>query len=148
MPGTRIRLFRLADLDRLIEIERSSFPKTAYPRDLFLELFANCGELFFVATLGRATAGYAVTCTRLPRAELVSIAVDPFYRRQGVARHLLLHTIARLRRAGAVSLSLMVRARNVRAIALYRGFGFRRTGRVAGYYENGEDGLRMRLRLT
>ena len=33
----RIRRFRLADLDRLMEIERAAFPKAAYPRDLFLD---------------------------------------------------------------------------------------------------------------
>jgi ribosomal-protein-alanine N-acetyltransferase len=42
----------------------------------------------------------------------------------------------------------MVRARNTAAIALYRSFGFRRTGRVARYYENGEDGVRMALEVS
>jgi len=148
MSEIRIRRFRLADLDRLLEIERAAFPKAAYPRDLFLELHADCGSLFFIATRGAAIAGYSVTCTSLPRAELISIAVDPLYRRLGVARTLLLHTLGRLRRAGAATLSLMVRARNRRAIALYQAFGFRRTARVARYYGNGEDGVRMLLRLS
>jgi ribosomal-protein-alanine N-acetyltransferase len=147
MPSLRVRRFRLADLDRLMEIERASFPKVAYPRDLFLELYEDCGSLFFVALLGGTITGYSVTCTRLPRAELVSIAVDPLHRRMGVARKLLAHTLARLRSAGAATFSLMVRARNRKAIALYRGLGFRRTARVAGYYENREDGVRMRLNL-
>ena len=143
----RIRRFRLADLDRLMEIERSAFPKAAYPRDLFLELYEDCGKLFYVAVRGRSIAGYTVTCMRLPRAELISIAVDPEYRRQGIAEALMKRTLARLRLAGAAKLNLMVRARNRGAIALYHDFGFRRTGKVARYYENGEDGVRMSLAL-
>ena len=144
---TVIRRFRLTDLDRLLEIERSAFPKAAYPRDLFLELYEDCASLFFVALRGRSIAGYSVTCVRPPRAELVSIAVDRRHRRLGIAGALLRRTLTRLRRLGAVRLNLMVRARNRGAIALYRSFGFRITARVAAYYENGEDGVRMSLAI-
>ena len=144
----RIRRFRLADLDRLMEIERAAFPKAAYPRDLFLELHHDCGDFFLVALRGESLAGYSVSCTRLPRAELISIAVHPRFRRAGVAQALLRRTLARLRQAGAARLSLIVRVRNAGAIALYRDFGFRPTGRVARYYENGEDGVRMALALS
>jgi ribosomal-protein-alanine N-acetyltransferase len=144
---TSIRRFRLSDLDRLLEIERNAFPKAPYPRDLFLELFQDCSGLFFVAMQGRSIAGYSVACVRPPRAELISIAVDRRYRRLGIAGALLRRTLSRLRQAGAVRLYLMVRAGNRGAIALYRDFGFRRTGRVARYYENGEDGVRMSLSL-
>ncbi len=148
MPEIRIRRFRPGDFDRLMEIERAAFPKAAYPRDLFVEYYEVCGSLFFVAMRGAAMAGYSVTCTRLPRAELISIAVDPRHRRMGVAQKLMAHTIVRLRQRGAATLSLVVRARNRRAIALYRSFGFRRVARIARYYENGEDGMRMRLRIS
>jgi ribosomal-protein-alanine N-acetyltransferase len=84
---------------------------------------------------------------RLPRAELISIAVDRRYRRLGIADTLMRRTMSRLRKAGAARLTLMVRARNRGAIALYRKFGFRRTGRAPRYYENGEDGVRMSLQL-
>ena len=143
---TSIRRFRLADLDRLLEIERNAFPKAAYPRDMFLDLYEGCAPLFFVAIHGRSMAGYSVTCTRPPRAEL-SIAVDRRFRRLGIADSLLRRTLRRLRLAGVARLNLMVRARNRGAIALYRNFGFRRTGRVSSYYENGEDGVRMSLVL-
>src|SRR5207248_2463878 len=93
----RIRRFRLPDLNRLLEIEQAAFPKAAYPRDLFLELYEDCGQLFFVALRGRSIAGYSVVCTRLPRAELISIAVDPKNRRQGIAEALLKRTLGRLR---------------------------------------------------
>jgi ribosomal-protein-alanine N-acetyltransferase len=144
---TTVRRFRLTDLERILEIEVSAFPKAAYPRDLFLELFEECGRYFYVAIRGRAILGYSVACVRLPRAELISIAVDRRYRRLGIADTLMRRTMSRLRKAGAARLTLMVRARNRGAIALYRKFGFRRTGRAPRYYENGEDGVRMSLQL-
>ena len=144
----RIRRFRLTDLDRILEIEEAAFPKAAYEREFFLELYERCGRLFFVAIRGRSRVAYSVTCTRPPRAELVSIAVDPHFRRTGVAQALLRRTISHLRRSGAARLILTVRAGNAAAIALYRGFGFRRTGRAPRYYENGEDGVRMALELS
>jgi ribosomal-protein-alanine N-acetyltransferase len=144
---TSIRRFRLADLDRLLAIERNAFPKAAYPRDMFLELYEDCAEFFYVAVRGRSLAGYSVSCARPPRAELISIAVDRRYRRLGIADALMRRTLLRLRQSGTARLNLMVRARNRGAIALYKAFGFRRTGRVARYYENGEDGVRMSLPL-
>jgi ribosomal-protein-alanine N-acetyltransferase len=142
-----IRRFRLRDLDRLLEIERASFRRESYPRELFLELFQHCRAWFLVAAYGESIAGYSVACVRMQRAELVSIAVDPAFRRRRIAEALLRRTLSRLRRAGVTRLSLMVRKRNAGAIALYRRFGFRHKGRVAGYYENGEDGIRMMLDL-
>jgi [ribosomal protein S18]-alanine N-acetyltransferase len=144
---TSVRRFRPSDLDRILEIEVSAFPKAAYSRDLFLELFEKCGAYFYVAIRGRSILGYSVACVRLPRAELISIAVDRHYRRLGIADALLRRTVSRLRQAGASRLNLMVRARNRGAIALYRKFGFRRTGRAPRYYENSEDGVRMSLAL-
>jgi len=40
-----------------------------------------------------------------------------------------------------------VRTSNDRAIALYEKLGFVKVQELPGYYENGEDGIRMRLRL-
>jgi ribosomal protein S18 acetylase RimI-like enzyme len=47
-----VRLLRLADLDRILEIEHASFGKDAYDRNLFAHFFDNCGDLFLVATRG------------------------------------------------------------------------------------------------
>jgi ribosomal protein S18 acetylase RimI-like enzyme len=42
----------------------------------------------------------------------------------------------------------MVRRDNHAAISLYRTFGFRRTGTVIRYYDDGATGWRMSLKLT
>ena len=43
-----IRRAGLADLDRILEIERSSFGREAYDRKLFAYYQERCGDLFLV----------------------------------------------------------------------------------------------------
>ena len=75
-----IRPFRRRDLARVREIEDASFPRDPYPNEFFLDLFENCGRLFFIAKHSGRIAGYVVTCTGKRDAEIVSIAVDPLHR--------------------------------------------------------------------
>jgi ribosomal-protein-alanine N-acetyltransferase len=136
------------DLPRLLEIEREVFPEDAYSREMFLDLLDGCGELFLVARVEGVLAGYIVTCAGKRKAELISIATAAEHRRTGIGRALLMRTLEKLRAANVRRLELMVRAGNDAAIAFYRGFGFRRTGRVRRYYEDGADALEMVLRLA
>ena len=138
-----VRLLRLADLDRILEIEHASFGKDAYDRNLFADFFDNCGDLFLVAARGARIYGYIVTCTGRQRAELVSIAVDPAARGKGAASVLMKSTLRRLRRRGVPRLSLMVRMTNTVARSFYEKSGFRRLRLVREYYEDGEDGQLM-----
>ena len=80
-------------------------------------------------------------------AEILTLAVDPVHRRRGLARALLLATIARLRLAGVTQLFLEVESGNEAAEGLYRGFGAEAVGRRPAYYENGRDAAIFRLTL-
>jgi ribosomal-protein-alanine N-acetyltransferase len=142
-----IRLLRLSDLDRILQIEHASFAKDAYDRNLFADLSHKCGELFLVAVKGRRVCGYMVSCMggkpASGRAELVSIAVDPKQRGKGIASALMASTLRRLRRRGVVRFQLMVKVTNEVAIRFYEGYGFHKSRIVRGYYEDGADGWRM-----
>src|SRR5215831_15597320 len=135
-----VRKLRLSDLDRILQIEQASFGKDAYDRNLFAEYFRRCGSLFLVADGRgkRGACGYAITCIRGGRAELVSIAVDPADRGRGAASALLESTLRRLRRRGVRRFHLTVRWTNHPARAFYEKYGFRRRRIVRRYYENGE----------
>jgi len=142
-----IRLFRLSDMDRILQIEHASFGKDAYDRNLFADFYHKCGELFLVAVKGRNVCGYMVTCiggrTASGRAELVSIAVDPRHRGKGIASVLMASTLRRLRRRGVVRVHLMVKVTNKIAIRFYEQYGFHKSRIVRGYYEDGADAWRM-----
>ena len=142
-----VRRLRMADLDRILEIERASFGDEAYDRNLFAEFFRECGELFLVVEHGRTVQGYMVTCIRGEQAELVSVAVDPAARRMGAASALMESTLRRLRRRGIARIGLVVKATNHEARAFYERYGFERVGRAPRYYEDGADGWRMAKKL-
>jgi ribosomal protein S18 acetylase RimI-like enzyme len=74
IAGLAVRRFRWAELERLMEIEHSSFGDDAYDRNLFAEFFHKWGDLFLVAERRGKVCGYMVTCMRGERAELVSVA--------------------------------------------------------------------------
>jgi ribosomal-protein-alanine N-acetyltransferase len=143
----RITRFTARHLRRILEIEARVFPEDAYPREMFLELYQDCGSLFFLAHAGGNVAGYAVTCASKRKAELVSIAVDLPWRGSGIGSVLLQHTIQELTKAGIRRLDLTVRVGNRGAIAFYRRHGFETEGRIRRYYENGGDAFHMFLRL-
>ena len=102
-----IRRAGLADLDRILEIERSSFGREAYDRKLFAYYQEWCGDLFLVSGRPGRVSGYMVTCVRGGRAELVSVAVDPACRQKGAASALLESTLRRLGRRGVSRLGLV-----------------------------------------
>jgi ribosomal-protein-alanine N-acetyltransferase len=146
-PAHTVRRLRVADLDRILEIERASFGDEAYDRNLFAEFFRECGELFLVAEHGRTVQGYMVTCIRGEQAELVSVAVGPAARRMGAASALMESTLRRLRRRGIARIGLMVKATNHEARAFYERYGFEKVREAPRYYEDGVDGWRMAKNL-
>jgi [ribosomal protein S18]-alanine N-acetyltransferase len=84
--------------------------------------------------------------------EVLTLAVDPQVRRQGVAKALMAAALGAAREAGAREAFLEVAVDNDAAAALYAGMGFRRAGLRRGYYDRGEagaaDALVMRLDLN
>lgn len=143
----RVRRARAVDLPGILEIERASFGRWAWDRNLFAEYTHTCGEYFLVAEEGSTVIGYAVACPVRGGASLDSIAVAPGARGKGVASRLLESVRRRLKRRGVGRLTLMVKVTNEVARAFYEKRGFRRVRRVARYYEDGADGVLYRLEM-
>lgn len=142
-----VRRMRLADLDGILRIERTCFRKDAYDRNLFAAYARRCGAFFLVAAKGADLLGYIVACQLRGEAELVSVAVVPAARREGVASALLESVLRRLKRNGYTRLRLMVRVTNWRALRFYRKYGFAKVRLVPGYYEDARDAWQMEKRL-
>jgi ribosomal-protein-alanine N-acetyltransferase len=132
----------------VMAIERACFGRAAWPAEWLLEYARRFPEMFVVAVHGGRVVGYAAFAVARGWAELASIAVLPAWRSRGVATALLRRSLGTLRRRPVAGVSLMVRRGNDSAMRLYRSFGFARVRAVAGYYEDGTTGVRMRLRLN
>ena len=87
----------------------------------------------------RAPAGFVLYRLAADEAEILSVAVDPAYRRRGIGKTLLENTLRHVYRDGAQSIHLEVEDSNHAAIGLYRGAEFRESGRRAGYYTQGRE---------
>jgi len=142
-----IRRFRECDMDAILRIEHACFKRDAYDRNLFADFYHKCGDLFLVAEGSGRIRGYMLTCTR-PRegtqtAQVVSVAVAPEARREGVASALMESTLRRLRSRRVGRLSLAVKVTNRRAVAFYRKYGFLQLRILPRYYEDGKDAWLM-----
>jgi ribosomal-protein-alanine N-acetyltransferase len=140
-----IRPARIFDINEVMRIERASFQEQ-YPQSLFMMFLENNPNTFLVAEYGGKVIGYVMGYLR-PDMEghIMSIAVDPAYRGNGIGSALLTEAIERLIREGARYIGLEVRVSNIGAIRLYERFGFRRVKRIIGYYSDGEDAYYMLL---
>jgi [ribosomal protein S18]-alanine N-acetyltransferase len=82
------------------------------------------------------------------QAEVLTLAVAPEARRQGVARALLRAARAHAIACGCTALFLEVATGNAAARALYRGEGFMQVGRRRRYYADRSDAIVLRMNLS
>ena len=100
---------------------------------------------WLVALDGEMVAGYVGSQTVLDETDMMNVAVHPDFRRQGVARALILALTEELKNRGSRCLTLEVRASNDPARALYESLGFVLVGIRRNYYHNPkEDALILR----
>jgi [ribosomal protein S18]-alanine N-acetyltransferase len=134
-PAPLIRPMRDADADAVARIQSAAGEASQWdPR----------GYLAFESTvleLDGQIAAFLVTRQTAPdEAEILNLAVDPDYRRRGLARKLLAAAFRQPR-----TFFLEVRQSNTAAQSLYRSLGFTECGRRPGYYRNpDEDAVLMR----
>jgi ribosomal-protein-alanine N-acetyltransferase len=98
--------------------------------------------------LWRPGAGLVLARAIAGEAEILTLAVLPAARRQGLGLALMTAALARAAAAGAATMLLEVAADNVAAQRLYAVLGFVEVGRRRRYYADGRDALVLRRALT
>lgn len=102
----------------------------------------------FVAIAAETPIAFASFLAVAGSCDLEMVVVDPEARRLGVAKRLLIHSFKMMRAQGVERCLLEVRASNARAIALYKGFGFKTLATRPGVFSNpADDGLLMAVNL-
>jgi ribosomal-protein-alanine N-acetyltransferase len=97
--------------------------------------------------LWRPGAGFVLARAAGGEAEILTLAVAPAARRQGLGTALMGGALAGAASRGAEAMFLEVAAENAAALALYRGLGFAEVGRRRRYYADGADALVLRRDL-
>lgn len=151
---TRVLIERVQpeDVDRLLRIEQNSF-SAPWTRKMFeVELNGNPFSYLFAARSiydGHASGeivGYVCFWVVFDEVRVMTLAVEPSARRQGIAGELVRFMLTFGRAHGAVRAILEVRASNLAARGLYEQMGFRQTAIRTKYYTNPtEDAILMEM---
>jgi ribosomal-protein-alanine N-acetyltransferase len=141
-----IRKMTLDDIEQVISIDRVSFSLPWPERSFRFDLTDNPASRCWVAEIDGKVVGMIVAWLIVDEVHVATIATHPDFRRRGVAKKLLAHTLQYLKEEGAQSSFLEVRASNVAAQEMYRKFGYEESGVRPRYYkDNDEDALLMTL---
>jgi ribosomal-protein-alanine N-acetyltransferase len=140
----------LTDIDEVFALEQSVYPHP-WSRGNFLDSLASGYHARVLRDETGTLAGYFLLMGALDEAHLLNVAVAAARQHQGLGRHLLDIMVESARGLGALSVLLEVRPSNLRALSVYRQYGFAEIGRRKAYYpaHNGqrEDAIVMRLVL-
>jgi ribosomal-protein-alanine N-acetyltransferase len=127
----------------LAAIHGAAFPQEAWGAGAFQVQL----EMHSVLGLLDGRGGLALLRVTADEAEILTIGVLPAMRRRGVARALLVESMASARALGVRAIFLEVGVRNRAALGLYEAAGFQEVGRRRRYYASGEDALILRVTL-
>lgn len=142
-----------ADRDALVSLERQLFPSDAWSPDVFGDELSHPDSFYLVARRHEESDPIAYGGLRAPhlpggQGDIQTLAVAPDFRRQGIAREILLALLSEASSRGVSEVFLEVRADNQPARALYESEGFREIARRPGYYQPGSvDAVVMKKKL-
>ncbi len=142
--SARVRPLLETDLERVVAIERATFP-TPWTRGMFVdELLQGRSRAWFVADSPWGLLGYAGLMEVDGEGHILNLAVRGDARGRGIGAALLEAVFDEALRRELARLTLEVRPSNVAARAMYAAAGFSEEGRRPGYYaDSGEDAIVM-----
>lgn len=129
---SNVRRATAADLPFLAALERAAFSLPQSEKD-FENMLDAPDKVLLVAEADGVPVGYIGAYTVVGETDILTVAVDPAARRQGIGRLLLTALIAALSGVSA-AIYLEVRESNAAARALYTSLGFSEIGIRRGYY--------------
>jgi ribosomal-protein-alanine N-acetyltransferase len=139
-----------SDLDEVVAVERSVYPHP-WTRTNFSDSLKNGYHAWVLRDPLRELLGYFLVMAVVDEAHLLNVAVAARWQGKGLGRFLLNQSVACARGLGMDSMLLEVRPSNVRALEIYRRYGFTEIGRRKGYYpaanQTREDAIVMRIAL-
>jgi len=136
MSEMRLSALTVADLAAITRIHAASFDD-AWSTPMLRRILAMPGASGIVARdgAGEDVVGFALSRVAGGECEILSLAVDPDFRRRGVGRCLLAAAVEWAAVARATAVFLEVAEDNEAARQLYAAHGFQAVGRRPDYYK-------------
>jgi [ribosomal protein S18]-alanine N-acetyltransferase len=130
-------------VDAALVLEQAGAPHP-WTRKIFLdEIGQPETRTYLVATLSGVVVGFGGVLIQVDEAHITNVAVSEKFRRQGIARALMVDLMAAAIQRAALAVTLEVRVSNIGAQKLYHQFGFAPVGVRPRYYPDGEDAVIM-----
>ena len=140
-----LRFATPAEAPALAALHATAFPPgEAWDAAAFVALLGMAGVFGLVA---EAEAGLVLARVTADEAEILTLAVAPAHRRQGLGDALVETAVLHAAALGAGRMFLEVAEGNASALALYRGLGFAAAGRRPDYYGPGRHATLLRRGL-
>jgi len=139
-----IRKVQLTDLDEIYEIEKENF-KCCWSKEFikFNICLPEYVRKFYTAVKEKRIVGYIVCWLSDKTAHIYNISVKKDYQNQGIGSFLLEYLLEELKKDGFNTVVLEVRKSNLKAISLYKKFGFTEEKILSKFYPDGEDAIYM-----
>ena len=139
-----------SDVPEVKRLEDQLFPVDAWSEELFHNELAEVGisREVMVARSDKKIVGYVSLRVVGSEGDVVTIAVDPNFQKQGVGTLMMDWLEATATGLGVRELFLEVRSDNIPAIAMYLARDFERIDLRRNYYDTGVDAYVMRKRLS
>jgi ribosomal-protein-alanine N-acetyltransferase len=136
------------DIPVLVGFEKELFPYSPWSASQFKEEFSGIPRTRFmsVAESDNRIIGYCGVFLPAPgvEADILTVAVTPQFRRQGIAREFMRQIEQWSQDRGASAMMLEVAHSNESAIELYRVLGYMKISVRMDYYGPGQDAFVMR----
>ena len=141
-----IRWMIRRDMPSVLAIESSSF-EFPWTEDEFIRCLRQRDCIGMVAERNEEVAGFMIYELHKTRIHVLSFAVHPEFRREGVGKAMIEKLISKLAYQRRNRIVLEVRETNLDAQLFFRQLGFRATGVLKGFYEDTpEDAFLMQFR--
>jgi ribosomal-protein-alanine N-acetyltransferase len=127
-------------LDKLYEIEKQCFDQEAFSKQELAYLLSDYNAFGLAARVNGEIAGFAIAIVDMVEngsiGHILTVDVAPAYRRIGIAQKVLHEIEALFKEGGIKECMLEVREDNVAALNLYQKLGYKKVGKLEGYYGN------------
>ena len=147
-----VRQAELGDVNSIIKINRLCLPEN-YSFDFFYRILTEFGSVCAIGEVDGEVVGYVLS--RIERSfssflslnpakgHVISIAVLPKYRRQGLGLKIMKYGMQKLIEEKVESVYLEVRISNIAAVKMYEKLGFYIKREYKHYYRDGESAFVM-----